>query len=142
MNQKSSFASGIFLAVCFGFISACAPPPSTNTNTNTGPVATSTATPAAVQSTVADGDWPGYNRTLTSDRYSPLSQIATENVANLKQVCTFDVGESGNFQSGIIVVNNTLYLTTDSNTIAIDPLTCQQKWKHHYEKPTPEGTPR
>jgi len=139
MNQKSSFAIGICLAVCFGFISACAPPPSTNTNTNTGLVATSTATPAAAQSTVPDGDWPGYNRTLTSDRYSPLSQITTENVANLKQVCTFDVGESGNFQSGIVVVNNMLYLTTDANTIAIDPVTCQQKWKHHYEKPTPEG---
>ena len=30
-------------------------------------------------------------------------------------------------------------MTTDTNTYAIDPATCQQKWKHHYEKPTPEG---
>ena len=88
---------------------------------------------------MADGDWPGYNRTLDGQRYSPLDQITAENAANLKQVCTADLGESGNFQSGIVVVNNMLYATTDTNTFAFDPATCQQKWKYHYEQPTPEG---
>ena len=137
MNKKSwSFVIGVLLAICFGFNVARAQPA-----TNPNVVQTTSKTlPATAQTTpIADGDWPGYNRTLKSERFSPLNQITTKNVANMKQVCAFDLGEAGNFQSGIIVVNNTLYATTEKNTYAIDPTTCQQKWKHHYEKPTPEG---
>ena len=50
-----------------------------------------------------------------------------------------DLGESGNFQSGLVLANNTLFATTEKNTFAIDPATCQQKWKHTYDKPMPEG---
>ena len=89
--------------------------------------------------TVADGDWPSYNRTLTSERYSPLKQINTQNVASLKQVCLVDLKEAGNYQSGLVVANNTLFATTDTNTFAFDPATCQQKWKHHYEYTAPPG---
>ena len=39
--------------------------------------APATGTP---QAPAADADWPSYNRTLTSERYSPLGQITTENV--------------------------------------------------------------
>src|SRR5579871_499270 len=35
-------------------------------------------------------DWPSYNRTLTSERYSPLSQIDTHSVSHLKVLCTYD----------------------------------------------------
>jgi alcohol dehydrogenase (cytochrome c) len=135
-RETRSFVIGVLLAVCFGLIAACTQP---TTNTNLAQT-TPTATPSTAQTTtIADGDWPGYNRTLTSERFSPLNQITTENVANLRQVCAFDLGEGGNFQSGIIVVDNTLYATTDANTFAIDAATCQQRWKHHYEKPTPVG---
>ncbi len=111
--------------------------PATNTNGNI--TATPTATTAVQNTTVADGDWAGYNRTLTSERYSPLNQITTENVSGLKQVCVADLGEAGNYQSGLVVVNNMLYATTDTNTYAVDPATCQQKWKHHYEYTAPKG---
>ena len=56
----------------------------------TAQAAPSTGTP---QAPAADADWPSYNRTLTSERYSPLSQINTENVGKLKVLCTYDVGE-------------------------------------------------
>src|SRR5215472_6892620 len=35
-------------------------------------------------------DWPSYNKTLTSERFSDLSQINTKNVAKLKVLCTYD----------------------------------------------------
>lgn len=38
----------------------------------------------------ANSDWPGYNRKLTSERFSPLSTINVRNVAQLKLVCTYD----------------------------------------------------
>lgn len=125
----------ILFSISLGFIGCTAPVSNTANNSvsNTSPGAT--AIPAAV----ADGDWPVYNRTLDGQRYSPLNQINTDNVASLKQVCVMDLGETGNFQSGLVVANNTLYATTDTNTFALDPATCQQKWKYHDERPSPEG---
>ena len=40
----------------------------------------------------AVGDWPSYNRTPTSQRFSPLDQINAKNVGNLKVLCTYDLG--------------------------------------------------
>jgi len=37
----------------------------------------------------ADADWPTYNRDLAGTRYSPLTQINTNNVATLKQVWSY-----------------------------------------------------
>jgi len=74
-------------------------------------------------------DWPTYNRTYAGDRYSPLTDITTANVARLRQVCTFDTGEQVSFQTGPVVVNGVMYLTSDRATFAIDAATCAVKWK-------------
>ena len=44
---------------------------------------------AAKQTGVPPGDWPLYSRDLTSDRFSPLTQINTTNVAQLTQAWTY-----------------------------------------------------
>ncbi len=119
------------------FMIGCAPP--SNTSSNNSAAASPTASPAVSQPAVADGDWPGYNRTLDGQRYSPLNQITTENVASLRKVCEADLGEGGNYQSGIVVVNNTLIATTETTTYAYDPATCVLKWTHKIEKPAKEG---
>ena len=81
------------------------------------------------QRAVSPDDWPGYNRTFAGDRFSPLSDITTENVARLRPVCTFETGEQVSFQTGPVVVNGTMYLTSDRGTFAIDAATCAVKWK-------------
>jgi hypothetical protein len=58
------------------------------------------ATPASIGAAAADvgtnpqspdaGSWPSYNRTLTLQRYSPLSQINTQTVRGLKVLCSYD----------------------------------------------------
>ena len=35
------------------------------------------------------GDWPMYSRDLTSSRYSPLKQITTANVSNMKKAWSY-----------------------------------------------------
>ncbi|MEP7214081.1 MAG: PQQ-binding-like beta-propeller repeat protein [Acidobacteriota bacterium] len=117
---------------------SCTAPVSNTSNTNAAANASPPASPAAA-ATVADGDWPGYNRTLDSQRYSPLNQITAANVATLKQVCVADLGEEGNFQSGIVVANNMLFATTETATFALDPATCAVKWKQVLDKPAVEG---
>jgi len=66
-------------------------------------------------------EWPMYNRTLTSDRYSPLSLIDTKNVSELKVLCTYDTNQWVDFESGLIMVENAVIGTTQFDIFSIDP---------------------
>jgi alcohol dehydrogenase (cytochrome c) len=79
----------------------------------------------------AAGDWPSYNRTLASERHSPLSQINTKNVGKLKVLCTYDVGQFAAFESGLIMVDNALIGTTEFDIFSINPATCAENWRAH-----------
>ena len=93
-------------------------------------------TPAAAPSSdAAVGDWPSYNRTVTSQRYSQLSQINTKNVAKLKVLCTYDVDQIAAFESGLIMVNNALIGTTEFDIFSLDPATCAVNWRTHEKYP-------
>lgn len=80
-------------------------------------------------------DWPAYNNTYDSQRFSPLTQITPANAADLKPACQIALGDDGLFQSGLIESDRTLYVTTAHTTVALDPSTCVERWRHVY---TPE----
>jgi alcohol dehydrogenase (cytochrome c) len=80
---------------------------------------------------MTSAEWPSYNRTLTSDRYSPLSQIDPDNVAMLKVMCTYDTGEHTSFQTGPIMVNGAIIATTEHDIFSIDAATCRENWRTH-----------
>src|SRR5579864_4570390 len=71
-------------------------------------------------------DWPSYNRTLASDRYSPLDEINRTNVAKLHQLCVYDLGLQTEFEPGPLVIGRTLYATSEMDIVAIDADTCQE----------------
>ena len=81
--------------------------------------------------TAITGDWPSYNKTLTSERYSQLSQINTKNVGNLKVLCTYDTGQYTSFETGPIMVNDALIGTTEHDIFSLDPATCHENWRTH-----------
>lgn len=81
----------------------------------------------------AGSDWPSYNDTLTSERHSPLREIDAAHVQGLQILCTFETGESGGFQTGLIEVGGTLFGTTEKDTFALDPSTCRVRWRVHEE---------
>ena len=70
-------------------LSLFAPPGAVATETNPNYKSAAAPAPAAPPSPAA-ADWPSYNKTLTSERFSDLSQINTKNVAKLKVLCTYD----------------------------------------------------
>ena len=78
-----------------------------------------------------DSDWLTYNRTLAGDRFSPLKEIDRSNVAQLKAICTYTLPEVSSLQTGQLVVDGTMYFTTDEGSYAIDAGTCAEKWKQH-----------
>lgn len=91
--------------------------------------ATSSSRPSSSSATQTDVDWPSYNRTLTSERFAPISHIASANVSQLRIACTYDLGIDTSFQTGPIVVGKTMYGTTEKETFAIDAATCAQQWR-------------
>jgi alcohol dehydrogenase (cytochrome c) len=76
-------------------------------------------------------DWPNYNGTLASDRYSTLSSINTGNVGRLAVQCTYDTGQMTGFQTGLIEVAGLIYGTTEKDTFAIEADTCVERWRSH-----------
>jgi alcohol dehydrogenase (cytochrome c) len=84
----------------------------------------------------ANSDWPGYNRTLTSERFSPLSTLNVKNADQLKVVCTYDTGQQVSFQTGLVQVDGALFATTEHDTMSLDPNTCKENWRVHEEFPS------
>ncbi|SEO47145.1 quinoprotein glucose dehydrogenase [Luteibacter sp. UNC138MFCol5.1] len=93
---------------------------------------------------VADGDWRFYGRTPRGDRFSPLDQVDTKNVKDLKVAWTArtgdtmrpgedqggtDAGHEFNFENTPIKVGDTLYVCTGHSwVVAFDAATGQKKW--------------
>jgi alcohol dehydrogenase (cytochrome c) len=77
------------------------------------------------------GEWPSFNRTLTSARYSPLQEITRSNVGVLKVLCSYDTKQFSGFQTGPIVVDGMLIGTTETDIFAIDQATCAERWRTH-----------
>jgi alcohol dehydrogenase (cytochrome c) len=77
------------------------------------------------------GSWASYNRTLTSQRYSPLRQIDTRSVRGLKVLCSYDTGLYENFNPGLLMVDGALIGTTAHDIFSIDPSNCRENWRAH-----------
>jgi alcohol dehydrogenase (cytochrome c) len=102
--------------------------------------------PAGQAASGEDGakDWPSYNRTLTSQRYSGLNQITKANAGRLAVLCTYDTGQYTGFNTGLLEVEGALVFTTEYDIISIDPDTCHENWRTHedYTPATLQGVSR
>jgi alcohol dehydrogenase (cytochrome c) len=78
-------------------------------------------------------DWLYHTRDYAGTRYSPLDQIDRTNAATLQAVCVYQLGDAMTFQTGPIVYDGTMYVTTDLATVALDAATCRSKWRHVWE---------
>ena len=99
------------------------------------PLAGSPESPAL--GTADAASWPVYNRTRAVDRFSPLGEINGSNVAQMKTVCTYTLPEVTSLQTGPLVVDGTMYFTTDTVSYAIDAGTCAERWKQARHSDTP-----
>ena len=92
----------------------------------------------------APDNWPSYNRTLTSNRYSPLTEINRTNVGAMKVLCTYDTGQYTGFTSGLIEVDGALIAVTEHDLFSIDPSDCHLNWRAHedYTPASPQAVNR
>ena len=75
-------------------------------------------TQAQTAGAVPPGDWQTINRDFAATRYSPLTQINTSNVANLKLAWSFPMQGGGT--SVPLAVNGIIYISNGSRVTAID----------------------
>ncbi len=88
---------------------------------------------ATLLGAMRSSDWLMHGHDYSATRFSPLAEINAGNVARLAPVCLFQVGERDNFQTGPVVYNGTMYVTTMTATVALDAATCRTKWRHTWE---------
>src|SRR5262245_30402769 len=98
------------------------------------PASTVSASPQADSGGTA-GNWPSYNKTLTSNRFSELSQINRTNAEKLKVLCTYDTGQYTGFNSGLLEVDGALIFVTAFDIFSIDASTCHENWRTHEDYP-------
>lgn len=85
-------------------------------------------------------DWLSYGRTYAEDRYSPLDQIAADNVDQLGLAWSYDTGMRGGIEATPLVVDGTLYLTGPWSIVyALDARTGAQIWTWDPEVPRLHG---
>ena len=93
--------------------------------------------PLAQAQTMPDGDWWHHGRVAGGGRFSPLTQITTENVAKLERAWTINTGDfirEGNigrnvFECAPIAVDGVLFVITPfQRCLALDAATGETKW--------------
>src|SRR5688572_29486119 len=93
-----------------------------------------------------DADWPTYNRDLAGTRYSPLTQINSANVGQLKQVWSYRLRPAPGVvvpavnqpaspseifhQITPIVVNGVMYMPSGNRVVALEPETGKEIWRY------------
>jgi alcohol dehydrogenase (cytochrome c) len=81
------------------------------------------------------GDVLTYGMGYNNQRYSPLKQINTKNVGKLQPLWAYSLNNPQGQESQPIVHDGIMYVTTHNTTIALNPLTGKQLWKHEIELP-------
>ena len=89
-------------------------------------------------------DWPSYNKTLTSNRFSPLNQITAANAGDLKVFAPMTPDNIRDLTTGLSRSKGALIFTTEYDIFSINPNDCSQYWRTHedYQPATPQGVSR
>jgi alcohol dehydrogenase (cytochrome c) len=81
------------------------------------------------------GDITTYGMGWAQQRHASGTQITPENAKDLVPAWNLSLDNSANASAQPLLIGDTMYHTTHSHTIALDPLTGRQKWKTAVEIP-------
>jgi alcohol dehydrogenase (cytochrome c) len=82
------------------------------------------------------GDWAAYRRSADVTAFSPLAQIDTTNVAQLRPVWSFSMHDAGRWAAEPLVVNGLLYVAEGTGRLtAFDAETGDVVWVHERQFP-------
>jgi len=79
--------------------------------------------------------WPSYGLDASNRRFSPLTSINRDNVAQLAPAWEFRSGVSATFQATPIVVGGVMYLALPFNhVVALDARNGRELWRYRHER--------
>ncbi len=102
-------------------------------------------TSAELRNAASSTEWLLPNHDYSTQRHVPLTQIRRDNAADLRPVCSYDIGDTSRFGSGPLVYRGVMYVTSGDTTVALDAATCALRWRHVWRgKNVPDdgGPPR
>ena len=85
----------------------------------------------------SDVDWPGYHGSPTGNRFSPLDQITSGNVARLAPAWMFAISGAERLQVTPVVVGGVMYVTNVNECYALDAGSGRRIW--HFRRPRTKG---
>jgi quinohemoprotein ethanol dehydrogenase len=86
------------------------------------------------------GNWMSHGRTYSEERYSPLTQITTENVSELGLAWSYELRAPRGAEATPIVVDGIMYVTSAWSIVhALDAATGQELWVYDPEVPHERG---
>lgn len=142
MTAVFAFSPAFVRPLVFGLVLITSASWSRNASTDARSSQAADPAPGQPGGMVSSSEWPAYNGGYNATRFSPVTQINTGNVTSLTEVARFKLPETMAFESGPVLIDGALYVTTATNTYAIDARTAQQRWSHHYDaKSMGLGTP-
>ncbi len=109
---------------------------SLNADTILRPITASESARRIVFGPPQPGDWLSYNGNDSGNRYSPLKQISTANVATLKVKWIFPIDYLG-LETTPLAAGGVLYVTGPNQVFALDARTGDAIW--HYSRPATAG---
>ena len=81
--------------------------------------------------------WPLHGHDLGGQRFSPLADIDTANVARLAPAWTYHSGVTATFQATPIVMDTVMYLSLPfSSVVALDARTGRERWRYTHRPRT------
>ncbi len=86
---------------------------------------------------ISNAEWPSFGRGYDNQRFSPLTQINTQNVQKLTTAWHYHSGIKASFQTTPIVVDGVMYVSLPFNhVVALDAKTGKELWRyeHHRQK--------
>ena len=83
------------------------------------------------------GNWLSYNGDYSGRRYSSLSEISKNNLAQLRAAWVFHVHNSSRLEVTPVVANGMMFVTASNDAFALDASSGRVVW--HHSRPNAEG---
>jgi PQQ-dependent dehydrogenase, methanol/ethanol family len=124
------------LATLAGCGDSAAPSSAVSSNTSNAPAAAN-GTAAIPVNGSADHEWRSYGRDYTEQRFSPLTQITSDNIDQLGLAWFGDLAErGGSYETTPVVADGRIFVSTPwSKVYAFDARTGEQLWKYDPKVP-------
>jgi len=87
-------------------------------------------------------DWLHTNHDYGGLRFVEATEITRANAHLLRPACRAELGDWYSFHTNPVVYRGVMYLTTPSDTVALDAVTCRVRWRYEREPRARENWPQ